>query len=281
MQVLLYPNRIKDADFSVTKKTAALLQNGGAAVLAEESLASELQHLGITFLPQEQAFAQAALVLTIGGDGTLLKAGTNCIAYNKPVLGINLGRTGFLATCELSELSDKITRLIKGEFQLEPRSLLQAVCTTRNWQSTAINDVVLYGKSRLYPMDYSIFCDDVPVGKYRCDGIIAATPTGSTAYAFSAGGAILDAWTQMLEIIPICPHGGRRTPLVFAEGRHLAISASPENRDTIFICADSQNLCELFPGDTVELQISRQKLQLISFDHTEQFRAVINKLMRS
>ncbi len=279
MQVLLYPNRIKDADFSVTRQTAALLSSCGAAVLADSAFAVELRELEICFLPLAEAFAKADLVLTIGGDGTLLQAGADCITYHKPVLGINLGRTGFLATCELAELPEKVTRLARGEFTLEPRSLLAAACEEQDWHETAINDVVLYGKSRLHPMDYTILCDDVPVGRYRCDGIIAATPTGSTAYAFSAGGAVLDAWAQMMELIPICPQGGRRTPLVFAAGRRLRILTAPENRDNVILCADSQNPIELTPGQAVELSIADSTLPLISFDHAEQFRAVVNKLL--
>lgn len=279
MQVLLYPNRIKDTDFSVTRQTAALLTGCGAGVLADASFADDLRDLAITFLPLEQALQNADLVLTIGGDGTLLQAGAGCIAHAKPVLGINLGRTGFLATCELPELPEKVTRLAKGDFTLEPRSLLKASCPALGWEETAINDVVLYGKSRLHPLDYTIFCDDVPVGHYRCDGIIAATPTGSTAYAFSAGGAVLDAWAQMMELIPICPQGGRRTPLVFAPGRHLRILAAAENRDNVILCADSQNPVEMLPGQAVQLCIAEKVLPLISFDHAEQFRAVVNKLL--
>ncbi len=279
MRVLLYPNRIKDADLSVTRRTAALLRSCGAEALADPTFAAELPEPGITFLPLAEAFDRAQLVLTIGGDGTLLQAGADCIAHQKPVLGVNLGRTGFLATCELPELAEKVTRLARGDFTLDPRSLLQAACAERGWGCTAINDVVLYGKSRLHPMDYTVLCDGVPVGHYRCDGIIAATPTGSTAYAFSAGGAVLDAWARMIEIIPICPQGGRRTPLVFADGRHLRIATEPENRDNVILCADSQNPIELLPGQGVDLEIAASTLPLISFDHAEQFRAVINKLL--
>lgn len=280
MQVLLYPNRVKDRDFNVTRRTVAILQQSGATVLIGQRFARDLFDMDLRFLPREEALRQADVVLTIGGDGTLLTAAAACISYGLPVLGINLGRTGFLATCELNELSDKLPRLVRGEYDLEPRSLLQASCAARGWSATAVNDVVLYGKSRLHPMDYTVFCDQVPVGRYRCDGVIAATPTGSTAYALSAGGAVLDSLAQVLEIIPICAHSGQHMPLVFAAGRRLTVLAETDNRDTIYVCADSQNPCELSPGDRVELCLSGRQLPLITFDHTEQFRAVIDKLMR-
>lgn len=280
MQVLLYPNLSKDEGLRVTRRICALLRSLGAQVLVEETFGDLLSDAGAQALPSVQAWEQADTVVTIGGDGTLLRAGEACSAHGKPVLGVNLGRTGFLATCELEEVEDKITRLVRGECDIEPRSLLHASCKAHSWQHNAINDVVLYGKSRLHPMDYTVLCDDVPVGRYRCDGIIVATPTGSTAYAFSAGGAVLDALGQMVEVIPICPHGGRRTPLVLAAGRRLSVLTEPENRDNVFVCADSQHPCELHPGERVELRLSQRQLSLVSFAHAEQFRAVIDKLMR-
>lgn len=280
MRVLLFPNRSKDTELAVTRQAVALLQSSGAEVLAGRRFLPLLGDMDLTFLPRAEAFKEADAVLTVGGDGTLLEAGAACIEQEKPILGINLGRTGFLATCEVSELAIKLPRLAAGDFTLEPRSLLLAECAVHGWRHTAINEVVLYGKSRLHPMDYTVFCDGVPVGRYRCDGIIAATPTGSTAYALSAGGPALDALAQVLEIIPICAHGGQHVPLVFSAGRRLTVTAEHENRDNIFVCADSQDPCELLPGDNVEICLSPKRLPLISFDHTEQFRAVINKLMR-
>lgn len=280
MRVLLFPNRSKDTELAVTRQAVALLQSSGAEVLAGRRFLPLLGDMDLTFLPRAEAFRQADAVLTVGGDGTLLEAGAACIEQEKPILGINLGRTGFLATCEVSELAIKLPRLAAGDYTLEPRSLLLAECAAHGWQHTAINEVVLYGKSRLHPMDYTVFCDGVPVGRYRCDGIIAATPTGSTAYALSAGGPALDALAQVLEIIPICAHGGQHVPLVFSAGRRLTVTAEHENRDNIFVCADSQDPCELLPGDSVEICLSPKRLPLISFDHSEQFRAVINKLMR-
>lgn len=279
MEILLFPNRSKDAGLSVTRQAAALLQSCGAAVSVREDFTPALGDMDLAFLPLETALRRADAVLTIGGDGTLLEAGNLCIEHGKPILGVNLGRTGFLATCEVAELADKLPRLAHGEFSLEPRSLLLAHCAAHDWRHTAINEVVLYGKSHLHPMDYSVFCDGVPVGRYRSDGIIAATPTGSTAYALSAGGPVLDVLAQVLEIIPICAHGGQHVPLVFSAGRKLTVRAEAENRDTVFICADSQDPCELAPGESVELCLDEHRLPLISFDHAEQFRAVINKLM--
>ena len=144
----------------------------------------------------------------------------------------------------------------------------------------ALNDVAIFGASRLHPMDYAVFCDGMPVSRFRSDGLIIATPTGSTAYSFSAGGPILDAEVQAMVLTPVCAHGMRTAPLVFSAGRRLCIQAEAENRTDVSACTDSQNSCILPPGARVEVEVAKQTLQLIVFSQAEQFRAIENKLMR-
>lgn len=280
MAVLLFPNRRKDAELAVTRQIAALLRGFDIAVFAPQDFAAELRGAPIECAPFEDVIQKADQVLTIGGDGTLLQAGKFCVTYGKPVLGINLGRTGFLATCEVSQLSEKLEKLAKGAFTLTPRSLLSAYNPTQAWRQLAINDVSLFGASRLHPMDYMVYCDDVFVSSYRSDGIIAATPTGSTAYSLSAGGPILDAAMPAILITPVCAHGIQAKPLVFAPTRRITIVAPKDNRDDIFASADGQKQCTLAPGQTLELTTAPQCLDLITFDSAEQFRAIENKLTR-
>ncbi len=140
--------------------------------------------------------------------------------------------------------------------------------------------MVVFGQTRLHPMDYKVYCDGAFVGSYRSDGMILATPTGSTAYSFSAGGPILDACAEVMVLTPVCAHNLQVAPLVFAAGRQLEIIADAENRDASFACADSSNQCDLLPGESLQITGGRQRLQLITFDDAEQFHAIENKLMR-
>lgn len=280
MSILLYPNRIKDDSLDVTRQAAVLLQKLGAEVLVPEEFRQELQSYGVRALPAHAAFEAADQVITIGGDGTLLRAGTACVRCGKPVLGVNLGRTGFLATCEVAQMPEKFGKLVQGNYQIERRSLLNARCDKENWNRIAINDVVLSGASRLHPMDYAVFCDGAFVGQYRCDGLIFATPTGSTAYSLSAGGPVLDVEAPVLVATPICAHGMNAIPLVFSAARQLTVVAEPENRDPILACADSHGQCTIQPGDRVEISVAEEVLKLIAFEGAEQFRAIENKLLR-
>lgn len=280
MPVLLYPNPTKDESFVVTRQAACILRDCGETPLASEEYREQLQGNPFCFLPAEKAFASADKVVTIGGDGTLLRASAQCLASHLPVLGVNLGRTGFLATCEVSEMAVKLSRLAAGDYTREPRSLLLGSVASRGWSACALNDFVVFGRSRLHPMDYSIYCDGAFVCHYRSDGVILSTPTGSTAYSLSAGGPILDAAAAVFLVNGICTHDIYSAPLVFSAARKVTVEADPENRDTVFACADSRMQCPLEPGERLEIELAKQMLDLISFDGAEQFKAIGNKLMR-
>lgn len=280
MAVLLYSNRTKDAKLAVTRRAARLLHGLGVELLALPDLQTELEKVPVTFLPQSEALERADLVLTVGGDGTLLQAAPFCLQAGKPVLGVNLGRTGFLATCEVSELPEKLARLAAGDYSVVSRTFLTARTVDEQWQKIAMNDVVVFGTSRLHPSDYTVYCDEVPVSRFRGDGLIVATPTGSTAYSFSAGGPILDAEAPVMVLTPICAHGVRNAPIVFAANRTLRILVEAQNRSTATVCADSQAPCLLSPGASVEIRTAPKKLGLIEFSREEQFRAIETKLMR-
>lgn len=279
MAVLLIPNITKDQGLAVTKRVAALLQGLGLVVLLPD-IYRGAEIPGVTILPEEQAYQSANQVLTIGGDGTLLRCGHSCIRYGKPVLGVNLGRTGFLATCEVEELPEKLHRLASGAYQLADRGLLSAMAADGSWQTEAINDVVVFGDTRMHPMDFRVYCDGAFVSSYRSDGLIVATPTGSTAYSFSAGGPVMDGAADVMLLTPVCAHNVHTAPLVFASKRTLEIVTDPENRDPSYACADSGTPHCLIPGEKLVVCAAPKKLQLITFQESEQFCAIENKLMR-
>ena len=279
MAVLLIPNTTKDLGLTVTRRIAALLQQWNIMALLPDTY-PDAEIPGVKILPEEDAYRAADQVLTIGGDGTLLRCGHFCVRYNKPVLGVNLGRTGFLATCEVEELPEKLRRLAAGEYRLMGRGMLSAWATDDAWHTEAINDVVVFGETRMHPMDFSVYCDGAFVSSHRSDGLIVATPTGSTAYSFSAGGPVLDGAADVMVLTPVCAHNVHTAPLVFAANRTLEIVADSENRDTCYASADSGTQYSLMPGQRMRVSAAPHKLQLITFQESEQFFAIENKLMR-
>lgn len=177
-------------------------------------------------------------------------------------------------------MPEKLSRLADGDYRLVKRGLLAADAPEGDWHCEAINDVVIFGETRMHPMDYRVYCDGSFVSSYRSDGLILATPTGSTAYSFSAGGPVLDGVADVMVLTPVCAHNVHTAPLVFAAGRTLEIVADAENRDNCYACADSGTRHLIQPGQRLQVTAAPGKLQLITFQESEQFCAIENKLMR-
>ena len=281
MTIYISPNPGKTSANEIALRAAQILMNHGAAVLMCEQPRTSCSTAGVVYLPLEECLEQADVILTIGGDGTILHEANLSLRYAKPILGINLGRCGFLATCEVSEMEAKLSAVARGEFSVDNRMLLYVrVLGHDGWEGHALNDVVVTKGRLQQAIDFSIYCDDILVEHYRGDGVIVATPTGSTAYSRAAGGPILDAAADVLVLTPVCAHNVHAAPLVFAADRHLKITADAENRDGSFACADSSAQCDLLPGESLLVTGCGQRLRLIAFDDAEQFHAIENKLMR-
>ena len=281
MTIYISPNPGKTSANEIALRAAQILMNHGAAVLMCEQPRTSCSTAGVVYLPLEECLEQTDVILTIGGDGTILHEANLSLRYAKPILGINLGRCGFLATCEVSEMEAKLSAVARGEFSVDNRMLLYVrVLGHDGWEGHALNDVVVTKGRLQQAIDFSIYCDDILVEHYRGDGVIVATPTGSTAYSLAAGGPILDAAADVLVLTPVCAHNVHAAPLVFAADRHLKIIADAENRDGSFACADSSAQCDLLPGESLLVTGCGQRLRLIAFDDAEQFHAIENKLMR-
>lgn len=253
-----------------------LLAEGTRVVLAAEDGFAPPD--GAVCLPGAQALTQADAVVTVGGDGTMLHAAKECARHGLPVLGINLGRTGFLATCELDEMEQKLHKLAAGEFSVEHRALLQAECIGADGPLIALNDLVVYSGHRRQTVDLDILCDGLPVSNCRGDGVILATPTGSTAYSLSAGGPILDARIRGLVVTSICAHSLQRPAIVFAADRRITVRPGADQRGPILISSDGEREIELPAGGELRAGLSKKSVKLITFNGTDQFDAIDKKL---
>ena len=279
MAVLLIPNPTKDTGLAVTRQAAAVLAGLGVSVLMPQSFAGEAGFAGVRFLPEAEAYREANQVVTIGGDGTLLRSGLSCMANGKPVLGVNLGRMGFLATCEVDEMEAKLSAVARGEYFLDNRMLLYVrVLGDDSWEGHALNDVVMTKGRLQQAVDFSIYCDDILVEHYRGDGVIVATPTGSTAYSLAAGGQILDSQTKGIVVTPICPHSLASPAMVFAQERKINLCVGQVADEEVFISCDGDAGYSVKAGATAEVRLSDQVVQLITFSKADQFQAIDQKL---
>ena len=279
MTVYISPNPGKAMAYGISQRAAQILLTHGAQVLMQDGLQAECMPMGVVYLSQKECLERTDVILTIGGDGTILHEANLSLEYRKPILGINLGRCGFLATCEVDEMEAKLSAVARGEYFLDNRMLLYVrVLGDDSWEGHALNDVVMTKGRLQQAVDFSIYCDDILVEHYRGDGVIVATPTGSTAYSLAAGGPILDSQTKGIVVTPICPHSLASPAMVFAQERKINLCVGQVADEEVFISCDGDAGYSVKAGATAEVRLSDQVVQLITFSKADQFQAIDQKL---
>lgn len=279
MTVYISPNPGKAMAYGISQRAAQILLTHGAQVLMQDGLQAECMTMGVVYLSQKECLERTDVILTIGGDGTILHEANLSLEYRKPILGINLGRCGFLATCEVDEMEAKLSAVARGEYFLDNRMLLYVrVLGDDSWEGHALNDVVMTKGRLQQAVDFSIYCDDILVEHYRGDGVIVATPTGSTAYSLAAGGPILDSQTKGIVVTPICPHSLASPAMVFAQERKINLCVGQVADEEVFISCDGDAGYSVKAGTTAEVRLSDQVVQLITFSKADQFQAIDQKL---
>ncbi|HEX6926297.1 MAG TPA: NAD(+)/NADH kinase [Longimicrobiaceae bacterium] len=206
------------------------------------------------------------LLLTLGGDGTLLRGARMVAPYGVPVLGVNLGHLGFLTSFGPSELEQGLEKAISGETVVDERMVLEIRAESADGvvhsTSLALNDAVLHrgGMARMIRM--AVYAHDEEVGTYSADGIIVATPTGSTAYSLSAGGPIVSPIVDCIIATPICPHTLAVRPLVLSAAETVTVEVLSPTEELI-LTVDGQESANLVPGDRLVAKRTRPPLKLV------------------
>lgn len=218
------------------------------------------------YLPLEAVYAEANVLIVLGGDGTILEAARRAAPRGTPVLGINLGRLGYMAELELSEL-DQLKRLFTGEYTLESRSMLRVelLSTSGELKSFcyALNDAVISNGSISRIVDLELYESGTLVTSYRADGLIVATPTGSTAYSLSAGGAVVDPQVPCFCVTPICPHSFVARPMIFSDCSVLEIRNTCAREKMLYLTVDGKMNFELYRNQRVQIMKSDLRTRLI------------------
>ncbi len=260
----------------VAVAAAQILRQGGATLFASADLQPVFGlDLQVQYMPFAQACQLCDVVLTVGGDGTMLHAARHTMVANKPLVGINTGRLGFLTTIEKDELH-QLHRLFTKDYLIEERSVLQASCG--DYTCVALNDVVLFKELPEKTITLDIFCDDILVSRFRGDGVIFSTPTGSTAYSMSAGGPILDARLGGIIVTQICAHIVQTPPMVFAQDRVITVKPRHPKEEAVFIGCDGMPSQHLSFDHSVFITQSDRTVPLIQFSEAEQLKSIDKKL---
>ncbi len=217
-------------------------------------------------MQMDEIYACAEAVIVLGGDGTILEAARRAAQRGTPILGINLGRVGYMAELELNEL-DLLPRLITEDYTLDTRTMLHVEQYSASGKpkvrTYALNDAVISNGSTARIVDLELSENNMPVTRYRADGLIIATPTGSTAYSLSAGGAIVDPRLGCFCVTPICPYSLGARPLLFPDSASLQIKNICQRERNLFLTVDGRTNYELFRNETVRITRSPLVTNLI------------------
>jgi NAD+ kinase len=257
------PAAIRIGRFLVNKLTAA-----GIAVRVLEPEAADLGCAGVVVMPASPAAAAGAeMVLVVGGDGTLLRAAELARPAGVPLLGVNLGHVGFLAEAEPEDLSAAVASVVDGEYTVEQRMTVELevrINGSRIEGTWALNEATVEKSARERMLDLVIEVDGRPLSRFGCDGVVFATPTGSTAYAFSAGGPVVWPDVEALLMVPISAHALFAGPMVVSPNSVLAaevigaelVAAGASQSETAgaVLWCDGRRMVELPPGSRVEVR---------------------------
>jgi len=217
------------------------LRSSGRKVFFDDISGAKVAAPRERILSLEEIGRRCSIAVVVGGDGTLLHAARAMAQFGVPLVGINLGRLGFLVDILPKEIETRVQQILAGEYEEEARHMLVVRVNgedARGDDCLALNDIVVHKWNAARMIELETYIDGVFVNAQRSDGIIVATPTGSTAYALSGGGPLLHPTLDVVALVPICPHTLSNRPLVVAGGSHIEIRIGEVDRDQVKVTCD-------------------------------------------
>ncbi len=266
----ILPNKQKKESLCYLEQLlSAIHQNGAEALVADEELT------------EESVCSRSDLLISIGGDGTFLQAAAKAIGYRVPLFGLHLGTLGLLTEFDKHDIPGTIGRLVRNEYDIEERKVMDVVVTGQNGQEVfreyAVNDCVL-ARGNLSKLAYiHLWINDFLVETYPCDALIVATQTGSTAYSLSAGGPIVEPGNNVMIVTPVCPHFTDRRSTIVKGSSMVSLSMCKKHTD-MQVCVDGRRPYPLGEGERVYCTMSEKFLQIVRMDPPNFFDALKRKI---
>jgi NAD+ kinase len=230
---------------------------------------------------KEDVVKKADLVVVLGGDGTFLSIARRMIARSIPILGINMGQLGFLTEVKMNEMFSALDAALKGRLEISERTMLECSLTRKGKKISStpiVNDVVVSRGAIARIFDMQVMVDKMLVAHIKADGLIIATPTGSTAYCLAAGGPIVNPQVSAMEIAPICPHSLTLRPLIIPDTSEVTVT--PVYRGgTVILTLDGQSSIELRSGDTIKVtRYKKHPLRILASPERDYYSLLREKL---
>lgn len=279
-KIVLCPNPERDRGFEYAKTVAGLLRETGAEPLICPlfGIKEEYIETGVRLYNLEEELRGADMMITFGGDGTMLHAARSAAPYGVPILGINMGRKGFMAEIERGQ-SDLIIKAVNGQYKTDRRMMLDVTVVRGESEiksGYALNDVVVNGVGRMISM--TVYGDGDKMTSFAGDGIVIATPTGSTAYSMSAGGPIAEPSAKNIIVTPICAHAMAARSFVLESGRCVTVAIGRLGSRRAFLTADGREFCQLESGDRIETRRSKYETKLVRVSDRSYYEIISEKL---
>ena len=280
MKVYIYPNFDKNNAYETTVNAVEILSNMNFGIYMDSIYKEKIVSNKIIFSDFESFVSEIDIIIVIGGDGTLLKASKFSAKYDKPLLGINTGKLGFMASIEKDDLN-KLKLLSTGEYKVNKRNMLK-ICVNNSEEVNeyiALNDAVLSRMPISDLPEFSILSNSKEVSKIRADGIIFSTPTGSTAYALSAGGPIIEPDISCIEVTQICAHSLFSRPMIFSPDKKLSVKIKTADVDEISLLVDGCTVGSLNSHSEITISVSELYTKIIDINDSAFYKAIDEKLM--
>ena len=277
-KILVIPNKTKDCDFSVSYDVIKRLVANGCEVFVEDkyNVAKECGARIVERVPQN-----VDLIIVIGGDGSVIDASVIAVEMDVPVLGVNLGRLGYLSEVEVSDL-EILDGIASGNARVEEKMLLELEVNnaekTAIYPRLAVNDVVISHGNCIGLAEMSLSDSNGSSLKYRADGLILSTPVGSTAYSFSAGGPVVSHEIDSILATPICPHSLFNRSVIFNPAEEISVTNIGDTELAVNI--DGRFICELASGGCCVIRSSKKRLKMLTFSPNNMFATLFEKMKR-
>ena len=257
MIVSVIPNLTRERAAEITSAVCGTLRGLGVSYRLDQALSGALPPIeGAAFVPSEELYQSCDFVIAIGGDGSVIRAAKAAAPYGKKLIGVNAGRLAYLCELDPTEL-DRLSALVSGDYTVKKRLMLRAefyengaLCRS----DTCINDITFARGREIRLVDISVKANGKPIADYVADGVIFATPTGSTAYSMSAGGPIIEPTVDVISLTPVSPHSLICRPYIFAADTEFEVTARErDNGEQVYFSCDGCDSQLLPPGGYVKI----------------------------
>jgi NAD+ kinase len=277
-KIAIIPNLKKDSDLNITARCVTALSGHAKVFLSDEYIGSDIDSL---FLNPDELYKTCDIIITLGGDGTLMESLRKAAPYGNCVLGLNLGRLGFLTGTEVESFFNIAFDEIINEKNIHYRMMLKAeIISDSKILGTypAVNDVVITCASFSHIVSTAVWTNDEYIDTFRGDGLVFSTPTGSTAYSLSAGGPIVAPDMNALIITPICPHMLNTRPLILSDDKVVTAQICEGEKHQSAVTIDGQEGVLLKAGDKIRISKGDQAAKLIMLHGVGFYELLRNKL---